>query len=158
MPELAEKIESTCAAYLASFTTWPDSLLTAPDATTYRIFAGEAETEKTGQSIICYTSGDFTEYPSCSGNFWADVTIELKTPVSIDALGATDQLTDHQAAATILEPIIMAENFPSQLESNAANFTVFGLIDRQHIRERTAEYWLTGFKFKLYCCSSAISA
>ena len=156
--ELAVKIETSCAKYLASFDTWPDSLLTAPDATTYRIFAGEAETEKTGQSIICYCNGDFTEYPPCSGNFWADVQIELKTPVSIDATGLTDQLTAHQAAATILEPIIMAATLPASLEANASDFTVQGLIDRQPIRERTAEYWLTGFKFKLYCCSSALPA
>ena len=155
--ELAVKAESALATYLASFSTWPDSLLTAPDATTYSIFAGEAETEKTGQSIICYVNGDLAEEPTYSGNFWADVVVELKTPVTADAAATTTSLGNHQLAATVLEPLILASDLSSQLEALVADFTVFGLLDRQPIRERTPEYWLTGWKFRLYCCSSELT-
>jgi hypothetical protein len=155
--ELAEKIESSLALYLAAFDTWPDSLLVAPDATTYSIFSGEAETEKTGQSIICYVNGDLAEEPARSGNFWADVVIELKTPVTADAAATTTSLGNHQLAATVLEPLILADDLSSQLEALVDDLTVFGLLDRQPIRERTPEYWLTGWKFRLYCCSSALS-
>jgi hypothetical protein len=52
----------------------------------------------------------------------------------------------------------MAATLPASLEANASDLTVQGLIDRQPIRERTAEYWLTGFNFNLYCCSRALPA
>jgi hypothetical protein len=155
--ELAEKAEKSLAIYLASFSTWPDSLLVAPDSTTYSIFAGESETEKTGQSIICYVNGDLAEEPARSGNFWADVVIELKTPVTADAAATTTSLDNHQLAATVLEPLILASDLSDQLEALVDDFTVFGLLDRQPIRDRTPEYWLTGWKFRIYCCSSALT-
>jgi hypothetical protein len=155
--ELAVKIESSLALYLASFSTWPDSLLAGTAPPTYSIFAGEAETEKTGQSIICYVNGDLAEEPARSGNFWADVQIELKTPVIADTPDATTALDSHQQAATVLEPLILASDLSSQLESLVVDYTIFGLLDRQPIRERTPEYWLTGWKFRLYCCSSALT-
>ena len=148
--EHAEKLETSLAAYLAGLdpSPWAEDLTNADSS--LRIFAGESEQEKDGTCILCIV-GDMTEEPPRSGNRWADVTVELRTPVQDDG-GAS--LVNHKANAIALQTAMMATDLPDHLTSEDLGITVFGIAERNTARDQNETYWMSGFTVRAYSAPS----
>lgn len=153
--EHPQLIEAAFTAYLAGLGGWTNPLL---------FLAGESNIDKTSARIVSYVEGDLgEEEPPTSGNRWADVVVELRTPfytlTAADVAAGTPQpLAVHQANATNLQTGILAVTLPDLLNAAVANFTVFGLTDRQPMRKQEGEFWSSGWKVRILSCPSAIAA
>lgn len=148
MPQATETIESALVSYLSG-RSFPDSLKN--DAGDYRIFAGESDDVKDGQTLIAWVDGDLTEEPQYSGNYWADCEVELRTPIIAAATGdsETDSLPLHKAAAEVMRLAIMDSAFPELLGNNS--FVVYAVLDRNPTRNQAPNYHASGYRFRLYC-------
>ena len=152
--EHAELIETAGVNYLAGLK-WPAGFTKA------QISPGQSATDIAAALISVSVEGDLgPEYPLFSGNRWADVKIELKTPVATQtpdqvAAGAQTPLALHSLVAAALQDAVMDSNLPALLTAAVAGFTAFGVIDRCPIREQTENYWLSGWRFRLLSCPSA---
>lgn len=165
MAEHAELIETSVVNYLLGLTSgdpaisvWSASLKTT-DGKSHRIFAGENNLDKDGQRIVAFVEGDLgPEDPPCSGNRWADVVVELRTPFSTPTQGADTVLPSHKANAAALEAAILTSSLPELLTDSVVGFRCFGLDgNRQPMRHQDSNYWSSGYKFRLYSCPSAIA-
>ena len=168
--EHAQLIEAALVAYLTGLndgadppnSLWPASLMVSGTPPVLRISAGEDILLKDGQCVVCSVGKDFTEeYPPSSGNRWCECAVELKTPVtqlSPSQLASNPvpptALANHRAAANVLENAVLVQNFPDLLTAASNGLTCFGVTDRLPVREQTKDYWLSGFKFRLYSCPS----
>jgi hypothetical protein len=152
--EHPQLLESAAVAYLVGLATnnptyWDDLLEDA--AGNLRINAGESSSEKDGQNIVAYISGDMGEEdPPCSGNRWADLIIALHTPSVKRTSDA--QLASHQANADALQSALLAPTLPDLLTAAQAGLTVFGIKDRMPFREQDGLGWTSGWKIGLYSC------
>lgn len=171
--ELFEKLEVAICAYLNQYvdgdlTTvpsntnvpstfyWPASLQRQDK--TYRILAGENDGNKDGQAILVIAEdADKVEEPQYTGNFHIPIQIWLRTPIK--ALTATEKanlinpsLTDHKAAATVLEHAIMQDPFllAGYITSSGTDLHVYAVMDRRPMRQETANYWASGWMFRIY--------
>ena len=144
--EHPQLIESALIAYLSSLNVWTAGLLILP---------GENNVDKSGARIVAYVEGDMgNEDPPLSGNRWADVVVELRTPFSKTGT----PLTSHQANAAALSTALLSTTLPDSLTSAISGFTCFGLSERTPTREQKPEYWSSGFRIKIYSAPSSISA
>jgi hypothetical protein len=152
MSEHAKLIESAIASYLIG-TSFPDSLKN--DAGLFRIFEGESESDKDGQVIIVSCGSDLTEDPPFSANYWADCSVELRTPISSPVDGDTEynSLTIHQAASTVLRAAIMDTGFVAGI-NNAGNIFVYMVLNRNPSRNEQQNYHSSGYSFRLYSCQT----
>jgi hypothetical protein len=158
--EHIELIESAFVNYLATqvnagASVWTDGLLILP---------GENNVDKDAARIVAYVEGDLGEEdPPLTGNRWADVVIELRTPFSkltkakIEA-GAASPLEAHKANADALQTALLSVTLPEQLSAAIDGFTCFGLGNRTPTREQAPNYWSSGWKIRIYSCPSLIPA
>lgn len=155
MPTHAEKIEAAMVAYLSA-QAFPDTL--ENDDEEKRIFAGESEEVKDGQCILCIMDDMQEEFPERSGNRYSLCRVELRTSVEArPENAATTALEDHIAAAEILESALLDNDLAALLTAAIADFTAFGILDRQPIQEQNENYWMNGYTFRLYSCPKAFS-
>ena len=164
MAEHPELIENSFVEYLKSIATspWNDDLM---DGGELRIFPGESDTSLNGAFIRCYVpNGMGEEDPPLSGNRWAEVRVELLTPVSqpIDASGQGTYdsvvLENHKANAAALSSAILDNELPDLLTAAISGFCCFGISERQPIREQTESHWKSGYEVKLLTCPSHIDS
>ena len=171
--ELYEKIEAAIVSYLNQYvdgdlTTippntnvpstfyWPASLQ-RPDKT-YRIFSGESDSNKDGQAILVIAEdSEKVESPQYTGNFHVPVQIWLRTPIkTLTAKEKADlvnpSLTDHKAAATVLEHAIMQDPFllAGYFTQSGTALNVYAVMDRRPMRQETPNYWASGWSFRVY--------
>ena len=175
--ELAEKLESVFTAYLKQFVDgdistippntdipasfyWPASLQNADK--TYRIYAGESDTTKDGQAILCISGDSHKEEPQYSGNYFIPFEIWLRTPVAKQTAKQISDLeakaiTNHKAAATMLEHAIMQDPFVLALnvQTLAGDLTIYSILDRQPQRQQLPNYYASGWAFRVYCMSKS---
>ena len=138
MAEHSQRIEDALVAYLQTLTTFSGSPL---------IHAGESDDDKTTAVLVARIDGDMeNEDPAYSNNRWCNAVIELRTPISED--DSTDWLAQHKLNAAALEDAILDDGFESGI-SNASLY-VYKAIDRVPIREQAADYWMSGYRFRLY--------
>lgn len=155
--EHAELVETAFVEYLLSLDPppWQPSLTSSGgDAAFQRIFPGENNLNKDGQNIVAFVDGDMgDEDPPCSGNRWCDVVVRLKTPATVPA-GATDAdvLAGHKAMVASLQKAILVADLADKLTEAIANFTCFGITDRQPFRAQDDSGWVSGWKVRLYSC------
>ena len=153
--EHPELIESAFVNYLTGKGGWSANLL---------LLAGENNADKSDARIVAFVEGDLgNEDPPISGNRWADVEVELRTPFSKltaaqVAAGATDPLTQHKANAANLQTAMLSATLPEDLTASQAGFTCFGIAERTPIRKQDGNYWSSGWKIKVYSCPSTIAA
>ena len=153
--EHPELIENAFVNYLTTKGGWTNNLL---------LLAGENNVDNSDARSVAYVEGDLgEEAPPLSGNRWADVVVELRTPYSKltaaeKANGTTDPLPQHKANATNLQTVMLSQTLPEDLTAAQANFTCFGLSERTPMRKQDGNYWGTGWKMKIYSCPSAIPA
>ena len=150
--EHAKLIETTLASYLAGYS-FPDSLKN--DAGTFRIFAGESEDDKDGQVIIASCGQNLTEEPQFSANYWADCSVELRTPISLPVDGDTvdNSQTIHDAAATVLRAAIMDTGILASL-NQTTGFYAYAVLDRAPSRDQQPNFHSSGYMFRLYSCQT----
>jgi hypothetical protein len=161
--ELLEKIESSIVAYLAGVTTWPASLKNAAGA--YRIFSGESDQNKDGQSILVVADDAEREDPPFSGNFFVPVQILLKTPVTTQtarqkASSAPTMLANHSSAAAALESAINVDPYAlaGLINSDGADFTIMGpVLDIRPQRHQDDNWHASGWTFRVYVTSKTIA-
>ena len=149
MAEHPERIESAVVSYLQGLPpgTWNQTIL---DDTTgnIRIFSGESEQDKTGQCIICRVDGNMgDEDPPFSNNRWCDFVIELHTPIIQEDINQ-DWMDAHKSNATAIEGAILVDTFESSISNSG--LLCYKAINRQPIREQTENYWVSGYRFRLY--------
>lgn len=169
--ELPEKIESILVAYLQgrAYPTYFTSDLIHP---------GESDVDKTTQVIQAVCEKEAQEDPPYSGNFWYQVEIQLRTPLTIqtaadvastDPAVATAQIAKHKAVAAVLSDAIVITDLPAQLNTvanaavnadaspnvNLRAFACIGFTDRQPMRDQSNDYLMSGFSLRLYACSNA---
>lgn len=155
MSEHAELIENAFVNYLTTKGGWTSNLL---------LFAGENNVDKSDARIVAYVEGDLgQEDPPISGNRWADLIVELRTPFSKltakeKTNGTTDPLTQHKANAAALQTAMLSATLPEDLTAAQAGFTCFGLSERTPERKQDANYWSSSWKIKIYSCPSTIPA
>jgi hypothetical protein len=153
MAEFPEQLESALVSWLIT-QPFPDSLKNFDGA--FRIFSGESESLKDGQTIIASAGAELTEEPLYSGNYWAEATVQLITPVITPAPGSADptSLSTHQAAAAILKLAVTSASIASDIASSVTGLTVYGVTDRHPVREQTEDTHMSGFKLRIYACPS----
>ena len=170
MADHASKLETSLVNYLLGIVSanppapaWPATLATSRGV--LRIFAGENNVDKDGQRIVCAAEEFGQEDPPCSGNRWAFLNVELRTPFSIPSSGVDKAQPAHDAAATILESAILAMIPDYHLSTTpngnnaVAGLTVFGTRgDRQPTRSQEENYWSSGYRFEILSCPSVIPA
>jgi hypothetical protein len=146
MAEHAELIENAFVNYLEPLAGWSAGLL---------IFPGENNLDKTGARIVAYVEGDLGEEdPPTSGNRWADVVVELRTPFQ-NKTPALNPQTQHSANAAILATAISSATLPDLLTAAIANFTCQGITERTPMRSQESNYWMSGWKVKIYSCPAS---
>lgn len=144
--EHAELIENSFVNYLTPLGGWLAGL---------QILAGENNVDKTGARIVAYVHGDLgDEDPPTSGNRWADVMIELRTPFQ-KATAALNPQQQHSANANILASAILAATLPDLLTAAIAGFTCLGITDRVPGREQEKNYWASSWKVKMLSCPAS---
>jgi hypothetical protein len=150
MSEHAQLIQSAFVSYLSAInpSPWAEDLT---GDSGLRIFAGESNDTKSGTRIVCSVSGDMTEEPPCSGNRWADVQVELRTPVQDDG-GVSFGF--HQANAAALQTALMDVNLPDSLTSQSIGITVFGVTDRNPSQDESENYWASTMSIRVYSAPS----
>lgn len=152
--EHPELIETAFVNYLTGLSVWSAGLL---------IFPGENNLDKDDARIVAYIDGEMgDEDPPNSGNRWADVIIELRTPfgqltAKEVAANVADPLAVHKANAAALATAIESNTLPDQLTAAVDGFTCFGLAQRTPTREERPEYWSSGWKVRLFSCPSDIA-
>lgn len=154
--EHPELIETAFAEYLKNLdpVPWSGAL---GNGDSLRIFPGENNQDKDGPYIRCVTEMA-EEDPPCSGNRWAEVTVELVTPV-VEKTAETDPdpLESHKANASALQTAILATDLPDQLTAAVDGFNCFGLSERTPIREQDEFAWRSGYHVRIYSCPSALT-
>jgi hypothetical protein len=162
MAEHAELIETSLVNYLTPLTSgnpaasvWSASL---QSGSSFRIFAGENNEDKDGSCILVFVQDDLgPEDPPCSGNRWADVTIELRTSFNIPTETEASPLVNHKLDAAALETAILADTLPDLLTASIDGFRCFGIDgDRKPYRNQDENYWASGYKLRIYSCPSTI--
>lgn len=150
--EHAKLIETALAGYLIG-KPFPDSLKN--EAGTYRIFAGASEEEKDGQVIIASCGQDLQEEPTFSANYWAECSVELRTPISLPVDGDTEDvsLTIHDAAATVLRAAILDDGIIAALNQTSGIY-VYAILNRNPSRDQQQNYHSSGYTFRLYSCQT----
>jgi len=150
--EHAKLIETALAGYLIG-STFPDSLKNADG--TYRIFAGASEEEKDGQCVIVSCGTDLQEEPPFSANYWADCSVELRTPIAapVDGDDEDNSLTIHDAAATVLRAAMMDTGIVAALNQTSGLF-VYTVLTRNPARDQNANFHSSGYTFRLYSCQT----
>lgn len=162
-----ELIEAASVAYLSTLTTgnppvsvWPVTMV-APGGG-LMIYPGENNLDKQGQRIVCYVAGNELgdEDPPNSGNRWAEITWELRTPVFRPTAlqiktGVVDPLGQHKLAVEALEAAALDSTLPDNLTAAVAGFTCFGFSNRTQIREEQENGWMSGWRIKLYSCPAS---
>ena len=118
------------------------------------IYQGFNNLDKDNSRIVAYVDDLGNEDPPCSGNRWADVLVELRTPFFI---GKVDMLAKHQANAGMLQSAILNTNLPDLLTSAIAGFTCFGITDRQNVGHEGENYWMSGWKITMLSCPAAFN-
>lgn len=145
--EHPELIENAFVNHLSSLNVWTAGL---------QILAGENNIDKSGARIVAVVDGDLgNEDPPLSGNRWADVLVELRTPFS---KATPSPLVAHQANAAALQTALTATGLPESLTAAQAGFTCFGLGERTPGREQKPEYWSSYWTIRIYSCPSTIAA
>jgi hypothetical protein len=147
--EHPQVIETAVASYLSANSSFPASLKNSSG--TYRIFAGQSDSTKDGQCIIC-SAGDLTETPPFSVNYWADFSVELRTPITLDATTGTSELASHQAASTVLKDSILDTALAATLSAQVAGLVVYMCVERTAIREESEDFHMSGYRFRVYFC------
>jgi len=149
MAEHPETLETALAAYLIT-QPFPDSL--KADDGTYRIFAGESEGIKDGQTLLVYVAGDLEEEPLYTGNFWGNCIVEIRTPIrsQVDGDSITSSLEDHRAAAAVLNLAMMSASIEQDISSIASGIYIYKVSGRSPMREHTEFFHGSGFKFRIY--------
>ena len=152
--ELAEKIEAALVAYLKAGT-WP------PWFNSDLILPAESAEEKSDQCILIIAEDATEEEPQYTGNFWHPVRIELQTPMGLltatqiadDAIAPIDK---HKVIADLLQSSLMADNLPTLLNAQVADFTCLAIVDRKPSRGQTENMWASGLDFRLLACVSTL--
>ena len=144
--EHPQSIEAAVVAYLSAITPSPWSEDLTNDNGDLRIFAGANNLDKDGTRIVVYCDGDLTEAPPFSGNRWADIVVELKTPV-VDDGGAS--LAYYETNAAALKDAIMADDLVDQLNT-AGGIYFYQIIERNPYREQDENSWTSGFRLRAY--------
>jgi len=151
-----ELLENAFVNYLTTFSGWQAGLL---------IFPGENNIGKSGRRIVAYIPGGVMgdEDPPNSGNRWAEIEVELRTPFfrltpSQIAAGTPDPLVTHQADAANLLSAITSSTLPDQLTAAQSGFTCFGLAERTPMEEQGDNFWISAWKIRLLSCPSTIAA
>lgn len=164
--EHVELIEGAFVDYLffakngAGASVWP------PGFDVARIFPGQNNLDKDGQRIVAYVDGDLGEEdPPNSGNRWADVIVQLRTPFSKltaeqKAKGSQEPLDLHKAVASALQVAIAGDGTATgiddvKLTSAIDGFTCFGFSNRSPFREQEDNAWVSGWKLRMISCPSA---
>src|ERR1035438_6311488 len=130
MSEHAELIENAWSAYLLNLNPlpWLPSLSGTDEV--LRIYPGENNLTKDGQTVVCFVEGDLgPEDPPLSGNRTGEVTIRLRTP-NIKKIKPTDAdaLASHKLMADALQTAVLDLTLPDDLTAAIPNFTCFGIL------------------------------
>lgn len=148
----------------SAFVNYLNGIAPSPWTVGLLIYPGENNLDKDGARIVAYVEGDLGEEdPPTSGNRWADVIVELRTPFSkltpaqVQA-NAVDPLTTHEANAAALQTAMLSVTLPDQLTAAQSGFTCLGLSERQPSRKQDGNYWSSGWKIRIYSCPSTIAA
>lgn len=144
--EHPQAIEAAVVAYLGAITPSPWAEDLTNDSGDLRIYAGANHLDKDGTRIVCYCDGELTEQPPFSGNRFADVVVELKTPVQEDG-GAS--LTLHETNADALKDALMADDLQTQLNA-VGGIYFYQIIERNTYREQDENAWTSGFRLRTY--------
>lgn len=158
MPTHSQKIEAAMVGYLQGIAgnPWPDALKNG--STELRIFAGESEDLKDGQTILCVMDSMQEEFPEKSGNRYSLCRIELRTPVKKKGqVSDPDPINEHIDTAEVLETAVLDDNLAALLTASTADFTAMAVLDRQPVQDPTENYWMTGWTFRLYSCPKAFA-
>lgn len=163
--ELAVKLESALVKYLQGLNPpYPDYFDPAS-----QVKPGEAAEDIDAQYLRCRAAEEAVEeIPLDTGNFMWDGEVELRTPCasateSETSGGTPTQLEKHQAMAEILEAAILVDDLPAQMMAAASalgegyELTVFAVQNRQPARSQDDEVYSSGWRFRVYCCSSDVA-
>lgn len=154
--EHPQLIEDAFVAYLTNQNPvpWGDDLVADNgEDEGLRIFSAEDFQDKDGNRIVVTAASVGDEDPPCSGNRWAEVTVELRSMVLADG---SVSLASHQANANALQALMLSTTLPDQLTAATGNFRCFGVIQRNPYREEGDHYWASGWRIRLLSCPSAM--
>lgn len=139
--EHSARLEESIKSYLSGLTTFTDGL-------TFRV--GESDEDKTADTVTCYVDGDMgDEMPEFSNNRYCEFVVELKTPVIQDDPD-TNWLSRHQTNTAAIENAILDDGFEAAI-SNSTIY-VYRCMNRRPIDEQTPDYWMSGYRFRIYSC------
>jgi len=140
MADHGDLLEAAAVDYLSALTTWGDDLGT-------RIYAGANNLDKDGARIVCYC-GELTEDPPFSRNRWADLTLELRTPVGEDPEAAATQLALHTVNASALQAAVEDDGLVLGLTN--ASLHVYAVTERNGETQQDESGWLAMWKLRVY--------
>ena len=154
--ELYKKIETAVAAYLLQFGNWPKSIQQSNGQ--YRIFTGESDQTKDGQSILCIAEDSNQEEPKFTGNQHVPFQILLRTPIRVlskseVAAKAFTAEQDHDSAASALSDALSQDPFllAGYFNASGQDFTIMGgVMDLKPQRAEHPKFFASGWTFRVY--------
>jgi hypothetical protein len=151
---LIDRCEEACAA-----------VLTAPVGALAAVATGKSYNDKTLPIVICAADGaGVEEDPKGTGNFWINLSVQIKTLAIQNADGqspADNPKTTSQALVSAVMAALMVDNLPALLSAAVADFTVFpnGVIFESPSSGKDEQgAWIDELKMRVYCCASTLAA
>lgn len=125
------------------------------------VVAGKAYDLKIVPIVICESSGEGEEEPKGSGNFWLDISVQVKTPAFLtDPASQVDPKTSGELIVKTVFGTLQVDNLPSLLSGAIADFYVFDnafLVGSPQRSNDDSGIWTDSITVKIYCCGIDLS-
>jgi len=126
-----------------------------------RIFPGENDQQKDGQCVLVIAGDSPEETPMFTGNNYIPVQVVVRTPLKQLTPDEIKNQTpspksNHSLAASILDAAIGQDPFAlvAAFNANGTDLTIMGgVLDRRQVRVQQAEYWESGWEFRVYAAN-----
>lgn len=129
-----------------------------------QVTTGKASADKVLPFVICSAgSNGGEEDPYTSGNYWLDVSVEIKS-TAVQNQSATNPADNPLSTnETILDAVcenLYVTNLNQLLSAAVTDFTCIAIIPESPGREYNVEgsIWVDTLHFRVYCCASALSS
>lgn len=109
------------------------------------IFTGQSDYTKSNPSLVIHAESG-NETPLGSGNFNVSVSCELRMT------GETEDLATYRSLSRDVLGQLMASDLAESLSTEATDFHVFGILNREFRSGVDESQWLSVLTFTAYCC------